>query len=214
MSDKNSPKEFQLDLELHEGSRLSMTEYGDYVVMDSFGDISAFLGQPWAVDNNGDFIETYYELGDSSIRQVVIYDGDDYPLKADPLFCNTTINESATVWNQSNYDGRGSIQVHPKTCAKVYLAAMMLSPAYLLYNSATSLLGGSSLVNDMYEELQADSAYTGHVESWQEGRILDQFLCHAYNPVVQLKQKYPWNLEPWRPDLSLADTYVEQCNPE
>uniref|UniRef100_UPI00406C6090 DUF2599 domain-containing protein n=1 Tax=Peribacillus sp. FSL E2-0159 TaxID=2975289 RepID=UPI00406C6090 len=45
----------------------------------------------------------------------------------------------------------------------------------------------------------------------REGRIKDQFICHAVNQLTIYKS--PWNLEPWRPDLSLSSTYYNKCNP-
>ncbi|MFD6209779.1 DUF2599 domain-containing protein [Peribacillus sp. NPDC060253] len=38
------------------------------------------------------------------------------------------------------------------------------------------------------------------------------FICHAVNPLTIYKS--PWNLEPWRPDLSLVLTYKNGCNPK
>ena len=42
-----------------------------------------------------------------------------------------------------------------------------------------------------------------------EGGLKDQYYCHT-----QLaKTKSSWNLEPWRPNVSLAKTIAKACNP-
>ncbi|WP_405390652.1 MULTISPECIES: DUF2599 domain-containing protein [Peribacillus] len=64
----------------------------------------------------------------------------------------------------------------------------------------------------MRAELKADASFKSHVSSSKEGRIKDQFICHAVNLLTIYKS--PWNLVPWRPDLSLALTYKNKCNPE
>lgn len=213
MKEENSPKSFDLEIILNEGSRLEQTESGEYIIFDSENEIEYLLGQAWAIDNNGDFVESYYEVSGNRIRQTVVYEGEDYPVKADPLFCRNTVDNGKTVWDSSYDGGRGTISVYPTTCAKVYLAAMVLFPGTILFTNPLLLIETSSVVADMYDELQSDSAYTSHVQSWQEGRISDQFSCHAFNPGVQLLQKHPWNLEPWRPDVSLAQTFLDRCNP-
>lgn len=213
MKEENSPKSLDLEIILNKGSRLEQTESGEYIIFDSENEIEFLLGQAWAVDNNGDFVESYYEVSGNRIRQTIDYEGEDYPVKADPLFCTNTVDNGKTVWDSSYDGGRGTISVYPTTCAKVYLAALVLYGGSLLVISPAALIETSSVVADMYDELQSDSAYTSHVQSWQEGRIADQFSCHAFNPVVQLLQKYPWNLEPWRPDVSLAQTFLDGCNP-
>ncbi len=213
MKDNDSPKEFQLDIVISNGSRIEKTELGEYVIYDKNGDIEFLLGQAWAVDSNGEFISSYYEIQDNSIKQVIDYDGTNYPVKADPLFCRNTVDNGKTTWDSSYGGGQGTLAVYPTTCAKVYLAAMVLFPGTLLFVNPLLLIESSSVVADMYDELQGDYSYSTHVLSWQEGRIADQFSCHAFNPVVQLLQKYPWNLEPWRPDVSLAQTFLDRCNP-
>jgi hypothetical protein len=90
---------------------------------------------------------------------------------------------------------------------------MVLYPGSLLLISPFLLIESVSVVADMYEEMVGDYSYQTYVASWQEDRIADQFACHAFNPIVQLLQKYPWNLEPWRPDVGFAQTVVDRCNP-
>ena len=79
---------------------------------------------------------------------------------------------------------------------------------FLLYTIKITIQ--SSLMKDMWAELKPDASFKSHVSSSKEGRIKVQFICHAVNPLTIYKS--PWNLEPWRPDLSLALTYYNRCN--
>lgn len=42
-----------------------------------------------------------------------------------------------------------------------------------------------------------------------EGGLKDQYYCHTQ----AAKLKDSWNLEPWRPNVSLAATIAKACNP-
>jgi hypothetical protein len=88
-----------LELNLSEGSNLIADDNKQYYVVSSDWEIEAFIGQPWAVDSTGDFVDTHYVIEDNVIRQVIEYDGDNYPVQADPLFCNNTIDNGATTWD-------------------------------------------------------------------------------------------------------------------
>lgn len=112
---KESQHEFELDMNLEPGNTLKYNELGEIYIADSEGEIVTLIGSPWAVDSEGNFIDTYFELKNDSIKQVINYEGDNYPLQADPLFCSETINNKASYMTDSN-----TFAVVPNTCAKVY----------------------------------------------------------------------------------------------
>jgi hypothetical protein len=66
------------------------------------------------------------------------------------------------------------------------------------------------LIADLYSETVNDYSYETYI-TYNESGILDQFACHAYNPFTTVK--FSWNIEPWRPNVSLWDTYTASCNP-
>lgn len=207
MDSPQSPKEFKIDLQLKEGHRL-VEEEGLYFVKDEEGNNVYKIGAPWAVDSLGNFIETSYEVVGDSIYQKVNYEGENYPLKADPLFCDDTIDNTSTKWDSSYAGGKGTFSIYTRTCAKVYITA------HWAIGGSSPLLAAfaqSAIVKDMWAEITADADYSKHISSSTSGRIKDQFICHAWNPSTVWKSS--WNLEPWRPDKSLWNTYLAACNP-
>ncbi|WP_226673497.1 DUF2599 domain-containing protein [Rossellomorea aquimaris] len=203
---ESSPKKFKIDVTLDEGSSL-MEKDGLYFVENSEGEIIFNIGKAWAVDSEGNFVETSFTKEGNSLYQTINYTGSNYPLTADPLFCSDTIDNTATKWDSSYASGKGTLSVVTRTCAKVYLTTN-----WTLGPSVLSVVSQSSLMKDMWAEVKADASFKAHVKSSQEGRIKDQFVCHAVNPTTIYKSS--WNLEPWRPDKSLALTYKDLCNPK
>lgn len=207
MSNSKSPNEFSLELMLSDDSELVVDENNQYYVIDSNGDVEIYIGQPWAVDAIGDFVDTYYVVEENIIKQVIDYEGSNYPVQADPLFCTNTIDNGATTWDSDYSSQGGSLKVVPTTCARIYLIGMYINPFQTL---TVSLALNVPLIADMYSETVNDYSYKTHI-TYNEDGILDQFVCHAYNPFTTVKSS--WNLEPWRPNVSLWDTYTSLCNP-
>ncbi|MGE7684946.1 DUF2599 domain-containing protein [Peribacillus simplex] len=203
---ESSPKTYKIDLKLDEGSKL-VEKNGLYFVENSEGEIIFNIGKAWATDSEGNFIESSFKQEGDSLYQTINYTGTNYPLTADPLFCSDTIDNTATKWNSSYNGGKGTLSVVTRTCTKTYITAH-----WVLGPSVLTAISQSSLMKDMWAELKADASFKSHVSSSKEGRIKDQFICHAVNPLTIYKS--PWNLEPWRPDLSLVLTYKNKCNPK
>jgi hypothetical protein len=202
---ESSPKEFKVDIKLNKGNKL-LEEGGFYFVVDSKGEVVYNIGKAWAVDSEGNFIDTSYEQRGSSLFQTVHYTGENYPLTADPTFCSDTINNTETKWNSSYGGGKGTLATVARGCAKTYIVAN-----FVLSSDGLGAIRASAIMADMWSELTADASFEKHVSSSKRGRIFDQFVCHAANPVAIWKST--WNLEPWRPDVSLWDTYKALCNP-
>lgn len=207
---QDSKHEFIMDLELSAGSKL-MYENEEYFIEGEDGEIEFILGHPWATDSEGNFIETNYKIRGGRLIQTVEYSGSNYPLKADPLFCNDTINNTDTKWDKSYDGGKGTLKVVPQTCARVYLSANWVSATTSVSSALLSSFSTSAIAKDMWSEIKADSSYKTYISSSRSGRIKDQFVCHAVNPTTLWKSS--WNLEPWRRDYSLYNTYKAKCNP-
>ncbi len=211
IENEEASNEFELDISIEEGSVFKYNENGELYIEDENGEITTLIGSPWAVDNAGNFIDTHYEISENKIVQVVNYDGENYPLQADPLFCKDTIK--SVKWN-AGYDinpgdNAGSLQVVPNTCARAYIASHFTAIASSKKIVAFST---SAIFKDMKAEVKASSAYKSKITSKTAGRINDQFICHAFNPLAGLF-KSSWNLEPKRRDYSLWQTYTNKCNP-
>lgn len=208
---EDSPKEFKIDVELDEGHKI-IEQDGLYFVADNEGEIVYLIGAPWAVDSEGNFINSYYEVRENTIYQIVKYEGNKYPITADPLFCknNDTIDNTNTKWNKNykpkDYKEKGTLAVKVRTCAKVYITAN-----WTLTLGALGLFNNSYAAKMMWDEVKADADYKKHVKSNQHTSMRNQFICHAVNPGTIWKDS--WNLEPYRKQVSLASTYKALCNP-
>ncbi|MFP9130242.1 DUF2599 domain-containing protein [Niallia sp. BSM11] len=204
LESEESPKEFKIDIELEKNQYL-VEEDGLYYVKDDKGEIIFSIGKPWAVDNEGDFIESQYTLKDNAIYQTVEYTGDSYPLQADPLFCSDTINNTDSKYFGNSSSGKFS--VYTRTCAKLFVTS-----SYVLGSPLTGTFASTVIAKDMWSEVTADANFKKSIASSKHGRMKDQFICHAINPGTVWKTS--WNLEPWRPDKSLLNTYLDACNPK
>lgn len=148
-----APKEFKIDIDMEEGYNLLEKE-GLYYITDSDNNIIYNIGSAWAVDSLGNFIQTHYEIRGDSFYQVVDYTGDNYPLKADPLFCSDTINNTKTKWDSSYSGGKGTFSVYANSCTKAYITA-----TWSLISSNLSTFAGSLLFSDMWSEVSSDADF-------------------------------------------------------
>lgn len=203
---KEAPKEFKIDIEMKEDYSL-VEEEGMFYIKDSYGNNIYNIGKAWAVDSLGNFVETKYEVKNQSLYQTVNYSGDNYPVKADPLFCSDTIDNTSTKWDKNYSSGKGTFSVYTRTCTKAYITAH-----WALGPSSMTGLSQAKIMLDMWSEVTADADFKKYISSSKAGRIKDQFICHAANPLTIYKSS--WNLEPWRPDKTLVGTYMKGCNPE
>ncbi|TCI42855.1 DUF2599 domain-containing protein [Exiguobacterium sp. SH3S2] len=195
-----SPKEYVLDLDITEGSRI-IHEDGEYKIVNEKGEVEVFIGSPWAKDSNGNEVETYYEIKDQQLIQHIDYEGTDYPLVADPLFCSDTIDNTASKYTDSN-----TFSVYPRTCARTYITA-----SYTLGGALLGVFGSTAIGKQMWSEVVADASYQA-TSTANRPKLKDQFICHAVNPTTIWKSS--WNLDTNRPDVSLLDTYKALCNPD
>lgn len=195
-----SPKKYVLDLKLAEDSRL-VYENGEYMIVNALGEVEVLIGAPWAKDSKGQAVKTSYEIKDNQLIQHIEYEGENYPLIADPLFCSDTIDNTASKYTDSN-----TFSVFPRTCARTYITA-----SYTLGGALVGVFGSTAIGIQMWSEVAADASYKATSTTYR-ARLKDQFVCHAVNPLTIWKSS--WNLDTNRPDVSLAATYRAGCNPE
>lgn len=196
----DSPQKYILDLKLPKDSRL-IYENGEYMIVNTLGEVEVLIGAPWAKDSKGQAVQTSYEIKDNQLIQHINYEGEDYPLVADPLFCSDTIDNTASKYTDSN-----TFSVFPRTCARTYITA-----SYTLGGPLLGVFGSTAIGSQMWSEVVADASYKATAKKYR-GRLKDQFICHAVNPFTIWKPS--WNLDTNLPDVSLEETYKAGCNPK
>lgn len=87
LADASSEHKLAFELDLPDEAHLSLQSDGSVVVLvDGTVPVGAF-NPPWALDVNGDRVETFFEIeGRTLIQHVVAADPDAYPVYADPDF--------------------------------------------------------------------------------------------------------------------------------
>lgn len=196
---EDSPNEYILNLGLEEGSIINQ-ENGEYFIENQDGEVEYFIGPAWAVDSQGNLVDTHYEVEGNNLVQVIDYEGDNYPIEADPLFCSDTIDNKKTTWRAP------TLSVYARTCSKKYITS-----TWAIGYGMIGFFGNTRIAKDMWSEVTRDSSYK-QVQNKYRARIKDQFICHAINPTTIWKSS--WNLDTNRPDVSLGQTYLKRCNPK
>lgn len=174
---------------------------GFYKVVNEVGENRFDIGFPWATDVDGNFIETEYILEGNQLSQVIAKQpAESYPLKADPAIC---FPGSDTINNTKTYFSNSTLSVYPQSCARNYiLSYWILSPGSLV------AFFGSAMANDMWNEVSTESSMKPGGSGYKHRtKLKEQFVCH---PIIIYKTS--WNLDTWRPDVSLATTYLKACN--
>lgn len=81
----DAPTEYVFDFEMPSGWSLVERADGSLTFVDSEGDITGTIAPPWAVDADGNEVETSFALrGTNTLVQTVKHEGASYPVVADP----------------------------------------------------------------------------------------------------------------------------------
>ncbi len=108
---------YSYEFDLDQGSKLvSSDKYdsiaessGSVFIVDGNNDIIGLIGAPWAVDANGDEVETHFEIEENVLMQVVEFDENTaFPVIADPTVSNIvykgglTKNQCKKLYNRAD----------------------------------------------------------------------------------------------------------------
>lgn len=80
-----APTRYAYPITLPEGGELVDAGDGYFAILDSEGLPAAMVEPAWALDANGEAVDTHYEIAETEFVQIVDHgDGDAYPIVADP----------------------------------------------------------------------------------------------------------------------------------
>lgn len=86
--------------------------------------------------------------------------------------------------------------------------SLSITPKAILTKNLPSGNGGAAHIGNAWNKLLPKHK---NDKNWKNTNgMLDQYLCHAQ---WASGMKTPWNIEPWRPDVSYAATVAKACNP-
>ena len=198
LGSSDAPHEISYELDIPEGARLILRPDGSIDIGGETGNggwASARLAAPWAVDADGRFVDTWYEVSGSTVTQVVAPDGyTTYPVVADP------------------YLGKALLALWYRACDRRYSSG---SCQYYRHGFQLSNWGET-----VYRDHDATVLMT---HGWTEAKgkystvgryttTKNQWDCHVLGHWTGRTGSF-WDLEEWRrASTSTYDWIVRSCN--
>ena len=193
INDESQSKSYNFPMKLNNGDYIVKNENGSLTVKDKDNNKLLSVLQPWARDKNGKSLNTFYNITDSGFEQVIDFEGAKFPIVADPTWCG---NQIQSVWWTDDSRG-GRLNVVPTWCGSY--VAMETWDAWTEVNNRTPYHWQFNWKDRQY----------GTDKYWS---LFNQFKCHYANTLAQLRE-VEWNLEVYRPHVSIWKTYEKFCNP-
>jgi len=81
---ENAPTDYEFEVDLPSGYKLSEDGEDGVEVLDDENNVVGVIGAPWAVDSNGNSVPTAFKLRGDSLIQTLEHSGAEYPVVADP----------------------------------------------------------------------------------------------------------------------------------
>lgn len=211
-----APNFYDFEMSLTDNDKIVMNQDGSASIQKQNGEIKMLILKPWAKDADDQDLVTWYEIVNNSIlRQRIDFKNAKFPVTADPTWCGDIIKSSKWLWtNVYKNEWKETATVDTTWCGKVAGNGLLTS-------------------NPLIQAPQAWFAWTEfynktpyhHTWNWEERKygtskywsMYNQFICHFINPYVITKYQkndWFWRIDPWRPDVGWARTYLAGCNPE
>jgi hypothetical protein len=226
IKDSSAPSFYDFPVELGKDDKLELTENGgaiittknpkplDFSIKDlpkdldqktidqikSNRSIKTSIAKPWAKDNNGKDLKTWYTIEKGNIlRQNIDLKGAVFPVVADPAWCGNAVNYVTWI----NRDGLWSASINTTSCGAWHCAATWgcWQEAY----DKTPLCArwsGWTCVSIPWNKQWNTSQY------WS---MYNQFTCHA-NWAGPFKLGWVWNIEPAKADKGNFGFVRSLCN--
>lgn len=181
----------RFDFEFGEGSDLRITEEGFVMIYDAAGEYVGGVAPAWAVDADGDEVETHFEVAGTTLTQVVSHDGSVYPVVADPYLGKALISK-VTVGSEK---GKPRYSVYKTTFGSGVALGYGFSP------ESNPLAGAQIMRGPGWTEAVSKGLSTATT-------IRQQYDCHT----MYAAGKNPWNLERWRGTNDWWGANPQLCN--
>jgi hypothetical protein len=199
IKDSSAPDFYDFPVEIGRGEKLEITENAGAVVKNAKGETKIAIAKPWAKDNNGKDLKTWYTVEKGNIlRQNINLKDAVFPVAADPTWCGDQISTTSWVRNPQGW----TLRVIPTYCGRFLGTDYSDAWNQVLFKTSSYAYQGYNLYY-VWNKQYGTSQY------WS---MRDQFTCHYANPVAIIV-KSEWNLDLWRPNVGLNAMYRAGCNP-
>lgn len=191
IDEASAPTTYDYDFDLPIGVSLQV-EGKDVFFLKSDGTIVGGVAPAWAVDANGNEVDTYYEVVGNVLRQIVNHhEGVAYPVVADPLW-GTDLIQSATWINRGGLVSLSAVPTGWNRFNTQFGPAITQGWSELIAKTPYAYLNGRN--------------YTPTVANTTQ--MYWQYNCHQ----VLAFTKSAWNLEPSRYRSSYLGYTTNRCN--
>ena len=177
---------FELDIEVPISVSAQILESGEVLFTDANGDMVGGIARPWAMDSNGEAVDTWFELRNQKLIQNVAHKSGSfsYPIIADPWLGIDLYNNPTVTPDKKGY----------------------------VINVTPTLWGGTFTgIGTWFAHRDEVVTKLGSRANRWTTTIQEQFYCHIAGFPASLPE---YNLESWRPlvNWSLSLT-AYRCNP-
>lgn len=189
ISSPDAPHEFTYELEVPEGTTLSIEDDGSVSGLDPEGRFVVGAATPWATDANGVDVETSYRLeGNAIIQTVETSDENAYPVVADPWLGVDLI--SSVVWATNLWQYSPTMKVYPTWYGR-------FGPAAARWAAWSETLAKTPRRGWPYPDTAT---------------LRDQFYCHWDIVRLRAPNKEYWGLDSKLPNRGYWGFVANECN--
>ncbi len=193
----DADKIYNFPLTLPEWYNLLQDGSWNISIQNNDGNILSLILPPWAKDANGINIPTHYEIVWNTLRQHIDFNANTaFPVVADPAWCGQSI--ASTSWINRGWAHPWSLSIEPTACGKLWI----LGGGWFNVNNSWQEVLNLTPVSSLWNKAYGTSVY------WS---MYNQYACHPN--FAALVGKFPWNIEPTRPDVWYILTVANLCNP-
>jgi hypothetical protein len=201
---------FEYQIELPKGMELNQElTSGSIYIKNSNDEFIGGIAPAWATDANGQSVNTWYELVDNRVIQVIDKSQSKikYPVIADPWLGFDLISRTSWV-ALTNPPNRyaPTIAVYPSDWGRTVAGATTFP-----FGGALLTVLDSLSVRAAWDETLSKTIRSGHPNP-NTSSVYHQFECHFFYVSKRAPNKPSWNLDLNRRDASLLDQALNDCN--
>lgn len=199
-----SPERFEVEYDFDANIRLDYARDdegntdGSIVAVDPEGNALIAIDIPYAYDAEGKAVETYYEIEDNTIIQVVRHKNANvsYPIVADP-------STKFGIWFK-----KGKWMMNGKKRAlELIPTASLRAAGASVYLTKVGRVASLAFIETSWSSIYKKYGKSKH---WKNTKgMKDQYICHYYFAFY----KTAFHLEPSRKNVGLVKTIAAKCNP-
>lgn len=191
----DAPNTYDFPIELQQGENLVANKDGSVVLTKGDGEKKFYIPKPWAKDSLGQDLNTYYQITQSGIKQIIDTKNAVFPVLADPLWCGDFFYSN--YWEDRPSEGGKTLRNFPTWCGRTFDTGYGF--------------------DEIISKAPSDNAWPSYNRNYtsNQGRSMyNQYRCHVWFASLY---KSSYNIEPSRPLVDwrtmVTRNFPYACNP-